>query len=66
MTNAASGAGGESSAGKAADIPAGVTKVDDQPSGGKEKTPGGVSSGFKDPLPPGTESKSGPGSDGPV
>ena len=66
MSNAASGPSDKSSAEKAAEMPGEMSKATDKPASGTAKTPGGVSSGFKDPLPPGTDSKSGPGSDGPV
>ena len=56
------GSGQDSSAEKAKAMPEkmGEASSDQGASAGKP------SPGFKDPLPPGTESKSGPGSDGPV
>lgn len=50
------GAAGQDDSGRnAAKIPGKMSESSDKPS-----------PGFKDPLPPGTDSKSGPGSDGPV
>ncbi len=49
------GAGQRSSERNAAKMPEKMSESSDKPS-----------PGFKDPLPPGTDSKSGPGSDGPV
>ena len=49
------GAGQDNSKRNAAQIPKKTTESSDKPS-----------PGFKDELPPGTDSKSGPGSDGPV
>ena len=55
------GSGQDSSAEKAKAMPEKMGEASgDQASAGKP------SPGFKDPLPPGTDSKSGPGSDGPL
>jgi hypothetical protein len=42
------------------------TKPGKAPKSGQANPPGQEASGFQDPLPPGTDSKSGPGSSGPV
>ena len=49
------GAGQDNSQRNAAEMPGKMSESSGKPS-----------PGFKDPLPPGTDSKSGPGSDGPV
>lgn len=57
--------GGDQSSQNAANLPEEMSKAGGKPSE-KGAQPSGVGSGFKDPLPPGTDSASGPGSDGPV
>lgn len=59
---------GQDSGAKAAAMPKKMGKSSDQPASGQgeDASSGLPSPGFKDPVPPGTNSKSGPGSSGPV
>ncbi len=55
-----------SSAGRAAAMPQAMSKSSDQSTSGPGSSSGQPSPGFQDPLPPETDSRSGPGSSGPV
>ncbi len=60
------GDGQSSSAGRAAAMPDTMSKSSDQSASGQGSSSGQPTPGFQDPLPPETDSKSGPGSSGPV
>jgi hypothetical protein len=62
VSGASSSSGQGSSAEKARSVPETMSEASDDQGASSDKP----SPGFKDPLPPGTDSKSGPGSDGPV
>ena len=57
---------GQSSAGRAAAMPETMSTSNNQPALRQGSSSGQPTPGFEDPLPPETDSKSGPGSSGPV
>ena len=61
-----SGGGGSSGQDSSAEKAEAMPEKMGEASGGQGTSADKPSPGFKDPLPPGTESKSGPGSDGPL